>query len=282
MKSIIFTITGLLLTTCVLAQPLSSPGKVVLTNGQKIAIENDMAIEASFGMGMGLTSSSVSTNLLEVKSSTAENYTMSNTLTKMKLNMNSMGQPSSYDSENKGNNNEEMAKIFDDRINKPTDVLVDAKTGLVVTEKTKVKKDDTDQSNMIADMMSMFGSVSDDGLVSSAFELIPQGKKIGDSWAETVADKDMKAVKTYTLKSINGSEAALQIDIISSATNKLDFQGMEFEIKTKTKTKGEVITDINTSLVKKRTTSSDITGSFQMMGQDMPVTSTVTTNSIYK
>jgi len=282
MKSILFSLAALLLTNCISAQSSSLPGKVILTAGQKITVENEMALEAGFGMGMGITSNSVSTNLLEVKNNTTENYTVSNTLTKMKLDMTTMGQPGSYDSENKGNNNEEMAKIFDDKINKPNDVVVNAKTGHVASEKATVKTDNTDQSNMVADLMGMFGSSSEDGIVSGAFEIIPQGKKVGDTWNDTVSEKDMKTTRTYTLKSITGNEAVLQVDIVSSATNKLDFQGMEFEIKTKTKTKGEVTTDIITSLVKKRTTSSDITGSFQMMGQDMPVTATVTTSSIYK
>ena len=72
------------------------------------------------------------------------------------------------------------------------------------------------------------------------------------------------------------------MDITSNAANKFDFQGMEIEIKTETKTKGEIIADITTGIVKKRTGTSDITGSLPMMGQDMPISAKVTTSSIYK
>jgi hypothetical protein len=57
---------------------------------------------------------------------------------------------------------------------------------------------------------------------------------------------------------------------------------MEITIKTETKTNGEIVTDISTGLVKKRTSVADITGSIPMMGQDMPISAKATSTSIYK
>ena len=92
----------------------------------------------------------------------------------------------------------------------------------------------------------------------------------------------MKTVRTFTLKSISGNEAIIQSNIVLTALNKMDFQGMEFNIKTETKTNGEIVTDISTGLVKKRTSVADITGSIQMMGQDMPISAKATSTNIYK
>ena len=125
-------------------------------------------------------------------------------------------------------------------------------------------------------------NASDDAIVSSAFEMLPRGKSVGDSWADTVTAKDMKTVSKYTLKSISGNEAIIQSNIVSTAVNKLNFQEMEFEIKSETKTNGEIVTDLLTGLVKKRTSVADINGSIQMMGQDMPISAKSTSTSIYK
>ena len=92
----------------------------------------------------------------------------------------------------------------------------------------------------------------------------------------------MKTIRTYTLKSISGNEAVIQSNVISTAVNKLNFQEMEFEVKSETKTNGEILTDISTGLVKKRTSVADITGSIQMMGQDMPISAKATSTNIYK
>ena len=260
-------------------------GKIKLANGQKIIIESTIDMQATLTMGMELTSNSTTLNELEVKNSNAKNSIISNTLTKLKMTSNMMGQATNYDSENKAGNDEQVAKIFDDKLNKPVDVTVDNSTGLAAAEKKKEKKTEveTEEANPMADMMKIFSdNGSDDAVVSGAFEMMAKGKSVGDSWADTATDKDMKTIRRYTLKSILANEAIIQSNIVLNAVNKLDFQGMEFTIKTETKTNGEIVTDISTGLVKKRTSVADITGSIPMMGQDMPISAKVTTTSIYK
>ena len=278
MKRIYTVFIGLLITGIAFSQPL----KIKLANGQKIVVESTTEIEASLTMGMELKSNSITINTLGVKNSTDKNYTISNTLTKLKVNMNMMGQANDYDSENKEGNNADMAKIFDERLNKPVDIDIDNTTGVAIMDKKKVAKKDADESNPADDLMKIFSDNSDGAIVSGAFEMIPSGKSIGDSWSDTTVAKDMKVLRTYTLKSITGNEAVIKSDIISTAVNKLNFQEMEFDIKSETKTIGEIITDISTGLVKKRTSIADINGSIQMMGQDMPISAKATSTNIYK
>jgi hypothetical protein len=234
-------------------------------------------------MGMELTSNSATVNSLEVKNTTPNNYTISNALTKMKVNMNMMGQSNTYNSDNKEGNNEDMAKIFDEKMNKQIDVLLDNKTGAATTEKKKDKKaDDVDDADPTAGLLKMFADNSDEAIVAGAFEIVPTGKSVGDNWADSTTDKDTKMVRTYTLKSITGNEAVIESVIVATGKNKLNFQEMEFEVKSETKTNGEIITDISTGSVKKRTSVADITGSIQMMGQDMPISAKATMTSTYK
>lgn len=282
MKRIYVSLICLVISGLAFAQ---TSGKIKLANGQKIIIESTIDMQATLTMGMELTSNSTTLNELEVKNSNAKNSIISNTLTKLKMTSNMMGQATNYDSENKAGNDEQVAKIFDDKLNKPVDVTVDNSTGLAAAEKKKEKKTEveTEEANPMADMMKIFSdNGSDDAVVSGAFEMMAKGKSVGDSWADTATDKDMKTIRRYTLKSILANEAIIQSNIVLNAVNKLDFQGMEFTIKTETKTNGEIVTDISTGLVKKRTSVADITGSIPMMGQDMPISAKVTTTSIYR
>ncbi len=281
MKRIYSTLVTLFIAASAFAQSGAS-NKLKLTNGQKIIVESATHIEASFGMGMELNSNSTAVNSLQVKNISEKTSTVSNTLTKMKVDMNLMGQANNYDSENKDGNNADMAKIFDERLNKTTDVDIDNNTGSPVEQKKIVAPKDTEGGNPADDLMKMFSNTSDDGIVAGAFEIIPAGKSIGDKWSDSVDVKDMKTVRTYTLKSISGNEAVIQLDIAVKAVNMLNFQEMEFEIKSDTKSTGEIITDITTGVVKKRTSTSDISGSLQMMGQDMPITAKTTSTLIYK
>ncbi len=280
MKRIYVSLIALALSAIAFAQ---STDKIKLANGQKIVVESTTEIQATLTMGMELTSTSTSVNALEVKNSSPDNYIISNTLTKLKMNTNMMGQANNYDSENKSGNNEDISKVFDDKLNKPVDITIDNTSGLAVAEKKKQSQADVDETNATADIMKIFSdNASDDAIVSGAFEMVPKGKAIGDSWADTAISKEMKTIRTYTLKSISGNEAVIQSNVISTAVNKLNFQEMEFEVKSETKTNGEILTDISTGLVKKRTSVADITGSIQMMGQDMPISAKATSTNIYK
>ena len=279
MKKITTVLTALLIANIMLAQ--TAAPKIVLANGQRISVNNDLTIDASFGMGMELNSTTASVNSLQVKGSDANAYTISNSLTKLKVNMNMMGQNNSYDSDNKDGNNEDMAKVFDDRMNKTTDVMIDNNTGMAIAQKQTDKKTDEDAANITENMLKMFSDNSDDAVVAGAFEILPAGKKTGDSWADTSNSKEAKTIRTYTLQSVNGNEAVVKMEMTVKAKNKIDFQEMEFEITTDTKTSGQITLDISTSLVKKRDSVSDITGSFQMMGQDMPITAKATTVTVY-
>lgn len=280
MKKIISFTASLVIAQIMMAQ--TNTNAILLLKGQKISVINDVTIDADLGMGMQLNSVTASINSLQVKDSDTNNYSISNTLTKLKINMNMMGQNNTYDSDNKDGNNANMAKIFDDKMNKVNDVMIDKTTGAVIVPKQAATKDnDEDANNISENMMMMFSNTSDAAVVEGAFEILPAGKKTGDSWADTSKTADTKTIRTYTLQSVTGNEAVLNIETTVKATNKLDFQGMEFEINTDTKTTGQVLFDISTGLVKKRDTVSDITGSFQMMGQDLPITAKTTTKTVY-
>ncbi len=257
-------------------------GKIKLNKGQKFTVESSIDIEASLSMGGDMTSNTSTVNTLEVKNTTEKDYTIINTLTRLKLNTMMMGQSTNYDSENKEGNSAEFAGMLDDKLNKPVDIVINNRTGLPVTEKKNTKKSDTDESVAAGDMMKMFSDNSEDAIVASAFQIIPTGKKTGDSWSDTTVEKDLQMVRRFTLKSHTDDEAVVLLDAFASAVNKLNFMEMEFEIKTNTKTTGEIVSDSKTGLVKKRITVADISGSFQMMGQDMPISAKSNTTSIYK
>ena len=285
MKKICFLSIALLAATFVFSQNAAvkpvSTGKILLKEGQKIIAVNTSTAEADMGMGMQLTSNSSTENTLEVKTSADKNYTITSTLTKMKLDFNMAGQATSYDSEKNPNPTSDMEKSLAEKLNKPVDIILDNTTG-TTSLKEKKQKTDEENDNPMAGLINSFGESSDDAVVAGAFELVPAGKKVGDSWTDSTKEKDMTTVRTYTLKSITGNDALIQLDAVITASNKLDFQGMEFEFKSTTKSASEIITDIATGQVRSKNTKSDITGSIQVMGQDMPVTAKVTSSSTYK
>jgi hypothetical protein len=285
MKKIILTLTGLLATALVFSQTgvVSSlpTGKIVLANGQKIFVESSVTIEANLSPGMDMNNKTSSFNTLEVKTTTDSSYTISNTVTKLKLDMDMMGQSSSYDSDKKEDQESEIGKSFADKINKSQDVIIGKNTGKSLQDKKNTKKAD-DVSNPADGLLGMFAQSTDDAAVSGAFELIPAGKKVGDKWSDSTIDKASKLVRVFTLKSIADNEATIQMNMVMDATNTIEQQGMSMEFTSTTKTMGDIITDITTGKVKSRVTVADISGTVQVMGQSVPITAKANSTSTYK
>lgn len=280
MKKIILTTLGIFVFALVFAQ--TATHKIVLNNGQKIMVESSITMEINMSPGMDMTGNTNSASTLEVKSGTDSSYTISNTLTKLKLNMDGMGQSNSYDSEKKEDQETEIGKGVGDKLNKPVDVAISKLTGKNLPDTKNNKKKSDDQSTGTGGLLGMFSGNAEDAAVSEAFALIPQGKKIGDTWTDSTIEKNNKVVRVYTLKSITDKEALIQLDIVIDATTTIEQQGMSMDFTSTTKTKADITTDVTTGLVKTRTAQSDISGSIQVMGQSMPITAKTTTTSTYK
>ncbi|MCX6314940.1 MAG: DUF6263 family protein [Sphingobacteriales bacterium] len=236
--SCIFVASILFAQTATTSSSLSK--RIVLSAGQKIIMANSISMETSMS-GMDINNTSSAEYSVEVKSVAENNYAITSTLTKMKVNMDMMGQTTSYDSEKKEDQNSD----------------IDPMQG----------------------MMQMFGSGGDDGVVNSAFELIPVGIKIGGAWSDSSIDKALKMVRHFTLVSITGNEAAIKMTSVIDAVNTMEVQGMQMDMNSTTQSSADIITDITTGLVKKRSTVASISGSFQVMGQSIPLTAKVTSNS---
>ena len=275
-------VAGFLFAQTAANKPLSG-GKIVLGKGQKIVIENTVSIESSMSPGVEASNNTASENILEVKDVTDKGYTISNSLSKLKLSMDIMGQSSSYDSEKPADQNTDMGKSLAKQLNNPMDVSLDNTTGhALAINKPKVEKE-TDDANPMQGLLQMLGdNGSDEAVVSGAFQLIPAGKNIGDTWSDSTIDKDMKTRRSYTLKSISDSGAVILLSSITESVNNIEMQGMQIEITSSTQTNTKMLTNIATGQLMKKTTQATISGSFQVMGQSVPISAKASTVSIYK
>ncbi len=129
-------------------------------------------------------------------------------------------------------------------------------------------------------MMEAMGNSTDENVgVENAFFILPDGKKPGDSWADSSTEKNMKTVKTYTFKSLDKNIATINLAGSVTGTGQMEMQGMQVNISMNSTTAGDIIVDTKTGLVSKRTDIGDINGTLDLMGQSMPVMSK--TNSTY-
>lgn len=280
MKKQLFTLIALICGNLLFAQ--TPTNKILLKNGQKIRVTTTMTINSSLAAGMDANTSSSTENQMEVKQTTEKDYTISNTLTKMKYSADMVGQSSSYDSEKKEDQNTEMGQSMSEKLNKPTDIKLDSKTGEAISTQPAPKKEVASDNAMMNLLSKMGENAGDEAVVGGAFELIPAGKKPGDTWTDSTVDKESKTIRKFTFKSLADTGAVVTINATMETTGTMEMMGMSVDVSTTTETTSEILFDPATALVRRKSSEANLSGSFQVMGQSAPITAKVTTVSVYE
>jgi hypothetical protein len=170
-----------------------------------------------------------------------------------------------------------MGKELAGKINQSVNVSIDKITGKAVMEEmeTALKKED-DGKNPMEEMMNSFGPADDAAAVETAYLIIPLGKKKGDSWMDSTSKEGMKNLKTFTIKEIKDNVAIIGINELLKGSTSTEAQGMQMEITIDSKTTGDIFVNTKTALVKKRVSTMELSGTIDMMGQTIPMSSKAT------
>ncbi len=270
----------LLLTTIVTFNSYAQKNepKIVLTKGQKIVVKTTSTQEADMGMGMEMKNFTTAQNDLYVLDAGDVNYTLTNTLTGLKLSMDMMGQTSTYDSDKKEDSASVIGKSVSN-LNVPDTITLNKYSRLVTA--TKKVEAAAEEANPMESMFESFGN-SNDNIVKEAFFIVPAGKKTGDKWVDSSSTKDTKIYKEYQLQSIeNGIITILENGKVDNNTQ-TEIQGMQVTINMTAKSTGEIKVNSKTSLVNKRDVKTELTGNLEMMGQQVPVTGKGTISTVYE
>ena len=257
---------------------IKSAKNLQLQKGQKINVQMTNSSDTDMGMGMSMKNNSENTSILTVTGENEKEYILTNTLTKLKLTVEGMGQSQDYDSEKESDKNSEIGKALGDAIGKSVDVNVNKLSGAPIYTKLD-SGPEKPQVNPVEGMMSAFGS--QEPSVGGAFLIIPAGKKVGDTWTEIDSTNDKKETKVYSLKSVNGNMAQLTFKSDLTANTNVGVSGNDMLVQMNIKNTGDVTSDISTGLVSKRTTLSDVTGTLEIQGQSLPITSKSNTTVVY-
>ncbi len=281
MKKIVFLIYTLLLIRSVSFSQVT--GIVSPAKGQKFVVENSISTVSTTemaGQPMESKANISSTYQIEVKDIIADKFNLVNTVTHLKLSANAMGQDINFDSDKKEDMEGDIGKNFKDFINKPKEIDMDRSGNIIVPNKADTGKENN--SSNPADMIigGLAGDPEQQGFgAKMAFETIPKNAKAGTTWKDSSFSNGITKVTNYTLKTLNGNEAAISLSGTIDSEIKTEMQGMEIQTKTKGTFTGEETVDTKTGVVKQNTTTTDAKGTLIAMGQEIPTTSKITSQT---
>ncbi len=260
--------------------------KINLEKGQKITVVSTSNSDTDMGMGIKMESDYTNTYVLNVIAVDDKNYTISNTTTKMKIQMDIMGQSQSYDSEKPEDKDSDLGKDMSPTLNLPDTALVDKTSGAIVKNKKDsperpVKGDAQDPFEGLMGGVMIRGFESN-VVLEGAFFIFPKDKKVGDSWTDSSREKNITTLKTYTVKSIEKNIAVITIKGSVTGDGETEMQGSTVPFHMDTKTTGEMTVDIKNGLVNKNSNQADINATMELMGQTMTITSKGSYSVIYQ
>lgn len=256
--------------------------KAVFSKDQQLEKKADMKI--SFGMEMmGQTIEVVSenniTSLLAVKSVSDKGYDISSIIKHVVSNTGAMGQNMSYDSDKPGTEDNEVAKVMKKMVGKTTNFSVDKKGYITASDDTTSAGDGMGQLPGMGGSM-LNGLSAAQGKVGATFELVApvpdKALKAGDTWSDSTVDKDSRQVSNYKVVSIANNIATVALDGTISRKGETEAEGMTVNMDMKGKMAGEMLVDVTTGIVKKRSMELTGNGNMEIMGQSVPFTMKMT------
>ncbi len=262
----------------------TSTGKLSLVKGQKLQIDNNIKSvinQEMMGQSIEIILDANLIHQVEVKDKKDKSYMVSSTLTKLTTNGNAMGQSMSFDSDKKEDQESETGKAMKDQLNVVKDVELNETAQVINAVKSDKKASSGGQlMDMVASVTG--GNADESNGANAAFEVMPAGKKVGDSWSDSTITNEIKTYRNYTIKEIKGHDATLLLTGTQITKKKVEQQGMEINVTMEGKLSGEGIVDMVTGIVKEKTMVMDGTGSAEVMGQSIPVTTKTTTKTTVK
>lgn len=253
---------------------------IKLDNGKKITATTTTSMDMDMGMAGQMKMNSKVTNVLNVTGIDDKNYKATNTITKLTMSQEGMGQNTNFDSDKKEDRESEIGKAAGKQLDKPAEISIEKSTGKVIEINKKTSPEDEEDKNPMADIMG--DTQGAEVTAANAFFVIPSGKKVGDTWTDSTTEAGMKGIKNYVLKSINDGIATLSVKASAKGTLTKEAQGMQFEINMTSTGDGAMLVDTKNGLVKKNDVTSDVAGTLDVMGQSMPITMKMVSSTVFE
>jgi Family of unknown function (DUF6263) len=231
---------------------------VKLENGKTIKITTNVVSTAESPMGGESTNTVTTTNTIKVNAMDDKAYKATNTLTRMVMEGEMMGQPMNFDSDKKEDMDGQIGQMLGASVNKPSEISIDKANGKVTATEEKQ-----------AGMMGAMGGESN--AAEAAFFVIPADKKVGDKWTVSSDNEGIKSVKNYELQSLKDNIATVLVLSTNKGNTTKEANGMSLEMTIDAKATGKMMVDTSTGLVKQITMDDETTGSMEAMGQSMPM-----------
>ena len=202
----------------------------------------------------------------DVSATTAQGATAEIKITAVKTEAEMMGQEMSYDSQNPEDGSQEMGEEVKSLMKNPIKITLDA-NGLITSVKESEKLEAS--SNKIT------GGELEKGELLDVFFKVSKTVNLNDTWEDKVDTKEEKISSKYTYKSFENGIATIEQISTVNLDQKMEQMGTTMYAKLEGTMVNTFTVDVNTLLIKSKTSTTVLKGTIDAGGRSVPMSSFV-------
>lgn len=282
MKRIKYTFI-IVLFVCSFAYGQKISGKLKFTQGETLNVVMQTETNASqeaMGQTMEFKIKNSVTEIYTVTNTTEDNSTLNHKIQHILLSFDGMGQKNTVDSDNPKDMKGQLGQPVKDAMDKTFNMIIDPNGKVMMCIPEKFETADNDNP-MMKDLMKQIMTEAQPPKKGdpSFFKILPD-KEIdkGDSWMDTTANESQKEISSYKLADITDSTLIIDFASTSVTDAKGEAMGMETNTHLTGKTTGKIIVDKATGIMRQKNSTTESSGTVEVMGNSFPLTSKATTN----
>jgi len=209
----------------------------------------------------------------DVSATTAQGATAEIKITAVKTEAEMMGQEMSYDSQNPEDGSQEMGEEVKSLMKNPIKITLDA-NGLITSVKGSEKLEAS--SNKIT------GGELEKGELLDVFFKVSKTVNLNDTWEDKVDTKEEKISSKYTYKSFENGIATIEQISTVNLDQKMEQMGTTMYAKLEGTMVNTFTVDVNTLLIKSKTSTTVLKGTIDAGGRSMPMSSFVQSTETFQ
>jgi hypothetical protein len=194
-------------------------------------------------------------------------------ITAVKTDVEMMGQEMSYDSQNPEDGSQEMGEQVKSMMKNPIKITLDA-NGVITTIKGNEKFEAANSNNA--------GGGLEKGELLDVFFKVSKTVNLNDTWEDKVDTKEEKISSKYTYKSFENGIATIEQISTMNLDQKMEQMGMTMYSKQEGTMVITYTVDVNTLLIKSKTSTIILKGTIDAGGRSMPMSSFVQSTETFQ
>jgi len=266
-----------LLSASLVAQKVSSAPRFGMGQVFEITLELSTTIsQQAMGQSIDFTVNATGDHSYRVTNSTDDNSTLNHSMQRVQFIFDGMGQKRKFDSNEEKDMNGQFGKPLKELLEKKYDMVVDpaGKTLMTLPDKIELTGGDSRMAiirNMMKEVYNLVQPPPKGG--PSFFQVLPETETgIGEAWSVNYTQGQDRHNAAFSITDINDSTIIVDFATTAVTVSKAEMMGNETITTMNSKSKGKIILDRATGIIREKTEETESNGQTESSFGTLPVT----------